>query len=595
MTDPKNADISRNTGEILIVDDNPKNLHLLQSMLAGQGYLVRAAKNGRLALQSVSHKVPDLILLDIRMPEMDGYEVCQNLKVAPDTKDVPVIFISALEDQEDKVRAFQVGGVDYISKPFRQEEVLARIKTHMSLSLAKKSLEKQNLNLQKEIDERKQVEKQLKKSHDKLNQTLADLKKTQAQMLRSEKLASIGQLAAGIAHEINNPTAFIASNLETLAGYQEDLNRFIEQSRKLTMISKEINAEKKIPAAVNELVETLKSFGDEIDIDFIKEYMSDIVKESLEGTERIKNIVIALKDFAQPGEGMLEDADIHQVLESTLEIVRNELKYKADIIKEYGDLPLVKSYPRQLGRIFINILVNAVQAIEEHGEIRISTKANHEDGYVEIRIADTGMGIPEENLSKIFDPFFTTWDVGKGTGLGLSMVHGIVERLNGQVVVDSKLNCGTSVTIYLPLILSEESGNEKKESSSIPKGKEHILAVDDEPYVTRLISSLLTPLGYRVTVKNSATEALELFCKTPEQYDLLLTDLTMPDLSGLELSQKILALRKDIPIILCTGDSHRIKAQEIEAMGISDVLKKPLTMKSLVHELRRVLDEETEH
>ncbi len=595
MTDPKNADISRNTGEILIVDDNPKNLHLLQSMLAGQGYLVRAAKNGRLALQSVSHKVPDLILLDIRMPEMDGYEVCQNLKVAPDTKDVPVIFISALEDQEDKVRAFQVGGVDYISKPFRQEEVLARIKTHMSLSLAKKSLEEQNLNLQKEIDERKQVEKQLKKSHDKLNQTLADLKKTQAQMLRSEKLASIGQLAAGIAHEINNPTAFIASNLETLAGYQEDLNRFIEQSRKLTMISKEINAEKKIPAAVNELVETLKSFGDEIDIDFIKEDMSDIVKESLEGTERIKNIVIALKDFAQPGEGMLEDADIHQVLESTLEIVRNELKYKADIIKEYGDLPLVKSYPRQLGRIFINILVNAVQAIEEHGEIRISTKANHEDGYVEIRIADTGMGIPEENLSKIFDPFFTTWDVGKGTGLGLSMVHGIVERLNGQVVVDRKLNCGTSVTIYLPLILSEESGNEKKESSSIPKGKEHILAVDDEPYVTRLISSLLTPLGYRVTVKNSATEALELFCKTPEQYDLLLTDLTMPDLSGLELSQKILALRKDIPIILCTGDSHRIKAQEIEAMGISDVLKKPLTMKSLVHELRRVLDEETEH
>lgn len=590
MTAQNSADIPPNMGEVLIVDDISKNLHLLQSILTRKGYRVRCAISGRMALQTIRHKLPDLILLDIRMPEMDGYEVCRELKSSPDTKEVPVIFLSALEAEEDMVKAFKSGGVDYISKPFMQEEVLVRIKTHMMLSLAKKKLEDQNLNLQKEIIERKKVEKELKQSHDKLDHALAELKKSQTQMLRSEKLASIGQLAAGIAHEINNPTAFIASNLGTLTDYQKDQIRLIELGQKLTTQLKTIISGNGLPADITETVEQMVSFGNKIDIDFIQEDITDIINDCRLGTDRIKNIVISLKHFSKPGKGTLEDTDIHQVLESTLKIVWNELKHKAVISKKYGDLPLVRSYPRQISRIFINILMNAAQAIEEHGEILILTKANVEEGYVEIRIADNGMGIPQENLAKIFDPFYTTKDVGQGTGLGLSVVHGIVEQLSGQVIVDSKLNKGTSVTVYLPLIEPDEVDPEKEAPSPNHKGKEHILVVDNEPYVTRLVSTLLVPLGYQVTAKNGSAQALETFCKAPDQYDLLLTELTMPDLTGLELAQKIRAVKEDLPVILTTGDSHKIEDHEIERLGISDVLQKPVVMKNLVRSLRRVLD-----
>ena len=296
--------------------------------------------------------------------------------------------------------------------------------------------------------ESKQVEETLQKSHDELEQTLSRLKETQAQMLQSEKMASIGQLAAGVAHEINNPTGFVSSNLETLLDYQNDISTLIKQYRRLAADLKDTMATGEYPVAISEQLERIADLEAEIDIDFVLNDTPDLVKESREGTERIKKIVLDLKDFAHPGEDKPKFADINKGLESTLNVVWNELKYKATVTKDYGDLPEVRCYPQQLNQVFVNLLVNAAQAIEKQGEIKITTGAL--DGKVEIKISDTGKGIPKENLSKIFDPFFTTKDIGKGTGLGLNVAYNIIKKHNGTIEVDSTVGVGTTFTIRIP-------------------------------------------------------------------------------------------------------------------------------------------------
>jgi len=185
-----------------------------------------------------------------------------------------------------------------------------------------------------------------------------------------------------------------------------------------------------------------------MDLDFVKGDMTALIKECQDGAERIRKIVSDLKDFAHPGDRELKYADINRNLDSTLNIVWNELKYKATVNKEYGDLPQVECYPQQLNQVFMNLLVNASQAMEKQGEINLTTRAV--DGHVEIKVSDTGVGIPKESLSKIFDPFFTSKDVGKGTGLGLNIAYNIIQKHKGTIEVDSTVGAGTTFTIRIP-------------------------------------------------------------------------------------------------------------------------------------------------
>ncbi len=286
-----------------------------------------------------------------------------------------------------------------------------------------------------DISERKRVEEEKK--------TL------QIQILQSEKMASIGQLAAGVAHEINNPTGFVSSNLKTLSDYQNDIFNLIKEYSKLIADLKGAMATAEYPGSIPEQMERIVTLESKVDINYILDDIPNLIKECQEGTERIKNIVIDLKDFAHPSEGKLQTTDINKGIESTLNIVWNELKYKATITKDYGELPEVQCYPQELNQVFMNILVNAAQAIEKEGEIRIATRAM--DGQVEIAISDTGSGIPKVNLSKIFDPFFTTREVGKGTGLGLNIAYSIIKRHKGTIEVESEVGKGTTFIIRIPV------------------------------------------------------------------------------------------------------------------------------------------------
>ena len=309
---------------------------------------------------------------------------------------------------------------------------------------ASEKIKSLNENLGKAID-------QLQRKNDELEQVLMELKATQAQILQSEKMASIGQLAAGVAHEINNPTGFVSSNLNVLAGYDTDIKSLIEQYRAIVSDLKPgaATSANEGRSSISEQLSYIAELEKEVDIDFILSDTPNLIKESQEGTDRIKKIVIGLKDFAHPGEHKLNYADINKNMESTLNVVWNELKYKARVVKEYGELPQVKCYSQQINQVFVNLLVNAAQAIAKEGEIKIATKAL--DGKVEIKISDTGKGIPEENLSKIFDPFFTTKEVGKGTGLGLNVAYNIIEKHKGTIDVESTVGVGTTFTIRLPL------------------------------------------------------------------------------------------------------------------------------------------------
>lgn len=278
---------------------------------------------------------------------------------------------------------------------------------------------------------------------------LSDRKHLESQLLQSEKMASVGQLAAGVTHEINNPMGFIQSNLGTLSEYVEDLTKLIAAYTKLEEAVTEGNIEK---AQVQNGELTKKK--EELDLEFLFEDIENLVSESRDGADRVRKIVQNLKDFSHIDKEEKTATDLNKGLESTLNIAWNEIKYKAKVEKEYGDLPEVLCYPMELNQVFLNVLVNAAQAIEDKGTITIRTYAD--DGYACIDIADTGCGMSPKVQQRIFDPFYTTKDVGKGTGLGLSMGYNIVvDKHGGQLLVESQEGKGSTFTIKIPLVRNE--------------------------------------------------------------------------------------------------------------------------------------------
>ncbi len=286
-------------------------------------------------------------------------------------------------------------------------------------------------NIQLHIEQRQRLSE--------LQQLNLQLKDAQNYLLQADKMASIGQLAAGVAHEINNPIGYVYSNLGTLEKYVKDIFSMLE----LYEHAEGLIADTGIRAQ-------LKTARDQLDIAFLKQDLNALMCESKDGITRVKQIVQNLKDFSHVDAS--DDwcyADLHQGLESTLNIVSNEIKYKADVVREYGDLPEVECLFSQLNQVFMNLLVNAAHAIEERGTITIRTGRQSDEVWVEI--CDTGKGIDQENLKKIFDPFFTTKPIGQGTGLGLSLSYGIIKKHHGRIEVSSVVRYGTTFKVWVPV------------------------------------------------------------------------------------------------------------------------------------------------
>lgn len=411
---------------VLVVDDTPANLSLLSDILRSAGYKVRPAPSGRLALQSARTDPPDLILLDINMPEMNGFEVCRNIKDDERLKSIPVLFISALAETEDKVRAFQAGGVDYITKPFHTEEVLARVSTHLSIRHYQMALQERNEQLQN---------------------TLNELKDAQNRLIQSEKMASLGVLTAGIAHEINNPINFIKTGAQALERDIADLKKLFEVIDRCTRSCTD-------PAMKNQI----SAVQSEIDYDELNREIPTLARNIVMGVTRTEEIVNSLKVYSRPDQQAMTPTQLDDLIESALLLMKHRFKDRVTIRREFADLPPVLAHAGRLMQVFGNIIGNAIDAATTGptpyaATVDITTEQFEENGiaYAAVHISDNGPGIEEDVIGKIFDPFFTTKDVGAGVGLGLSISYGIIRDHNGRIDVNGNSGQGAVVSIVLPI------------------------------------------------------------------------------------------------------------------------------------------------
>ena len=389
---------------ILIIEDSNFQTEFLKQLLTqtaeGQHEIDCADRLDK-GLGLMADKQYDLLILDLNLPDSMGMETLK--KVQEQNPDQAIVLNTGVDDEKLATEALHSGVQDYLVKGENPHRIVQSIRYAL---------------------ERKMI--------------LEKLKNSQSQIMQQEKMASIGQLAAGVAHEINNPTGFISSNLSSLGTYIRKFKEFIEFQADIlagfndSKIDQEIALKRK-----------------KMKIDYLLEDIDDLIRESLDGTQRIKTIVTNLKSFSRVDEQEYKYAEINECLETTLNIIWNELKYKATMEKDYGDVKPIECFPQQLNQVFMNLLVNAAHAIEKKGTISIKTW--QDDEFLYVSISDTGSGISPEHLNRIFEPFFTTKDVGKGTGLGLSIVYDIVTKNHkGDITVESEKGKGTTFTVKLP-------------------------------------------------------------------------------------------------------------------------------------------------
>ncbi|MDJ0557283.1 MAG: hybrid sensor histidine kinase/response regulator [Microcoleaceae cyanobacterium MO_207.B10] len=428
-----------NQSTILIIDDNPTNLSVAANALEDKGFNVLIASDSLSGIKRAKFAHPDLILLDILMPEIDGFETCRRLKADEKTYNIPVIFMTALTESEHKVKGFEVGAVDYVTKPIQIEEVLARVNLHLQLYCLTQKLEQQ-------VEERTI----------KLNRTLQELQESQLQLVKSEKMSSLGLLLAGITHEIKNPLGFISGNLEHTELAFQELIAYLKLYQETFPQPGKIIQEK----------------AKEIELEYLLTDLPKMLISMKQGIAKIEEISRSMQTLSRADRNEKVTFNLHEGIDSTLMILKHRLKaneYRPDIkiIKNYGNIPQLLGFPGQLNQVFMNLIANAIDVFDEVNSelaksdnfiIEISTEISLDSQEVMIKIQDNGHGMSEETKSQIFDHLFTTKAVGKGTGLGLAISRQIVEEKHqGKIFCESKIGQGTIFTIMLPIFHDNNS------------------------------------------------------------------------------------------------------------------------------------------
>lgn len=387
---------------ILIVDDELVSREKLEKIMDRLGDC-EAAENGEDALRiAMSANPPDLILLDIMMPGMDGFEVCERLKADPQTKDIPVIFLSGLDDKGDIIRGLEVGAVDYIAKPFHKAEVKARVSTHLSLKEKTEQLRQRDL-----------------------------------QLLEMDRIVGIGTLAAGIAHEINTPLSIVKSSvglLQKCIGKMTDAIHYWD--------------DKPLPEA---LLTAYNDYLSGMNLEQLTASLDARYDRITRGIERIMKIVSSLKSFSRVDMEATGKIDLNRSMEDAVDVLSTQDDKEVEFVKEFKDVPLLECYPREINQGLLHVLKNALDAIDHKGTITLTTLYREEDDQIVIGISDDGKGMSPEVVKQVFNPFFTTKAVGSGTGVGLSMTERIIRRHGGKIDISSKEGEGTTVTIAFPV------------------------------------------------------------------------------------------------------------------------------------------------
>ena len=662
---------------VLVIDDDPNNMDIVTDYLSERSYTILVAEDGESGVSRAEYARPDLILLDIMMPGIDGFETCRRLKSLESTQDIPVIFMTALTETEHKVKGFEAGAVDYITKPFQREEVLARVSVHLRireltirLQEAKGSLEKrveertaelaQTIDaLHDQIVERKRGEEECVRLAQAIEQAAESVFITDSQwlftyvnpafeqmtgyvrdevlgqsstLLRSNALEPdyynqireiidreqvwSGRLATrkkdGSFFETETTVSTVRDSKGAIANYvsiQRDITQELKLERELRH-SQKMEAIGTLAGGIahdfNNILTAVIGFTEMAQMKLPKDNPAayDLVRAQ-EASFRARDLVAKILTFSRQSEQKLHPIQVTPVLEEVLSLLRSTMPTTIEIqthIATDSKEDIILADPIQIHQVLMNLGTNAAHAMRDQGGVlSVSLSEIRADAqlvalypelkpgnYVRLTVGDTGHGMEKNVRVRIFDPYFTTKKIGEGTGMGLSVVQGIIKNLGGAISVYSEPGQGTTFHIFLPKAAG--AAVDKVAAVDVPvHGTERILFVDDEEMLAELGQELLSSLGYQVTVALNSREALKLFLSTPQAFDLVITDMTMPGLTGKELAKELLAARPDLPIILCTGFSEHIDEEKAKESGICGYIMKPYAASSLNKTIRDVL------
>ena len=411
---------------VLIVDDIEANLVVLRALLEGVRCTVTSASSGTQALRALLKQEFAVLLLDVQMPEMDGYEVARHVRMNPATRDVPIIFLTATHDSAENVaRGYGSGAVDFLFKPLDSAVLLSKVRIFLELYLARQKLGDANLELARKnlelaalADAQASAASGLRHANEELKAAYQDLQAAQTQLVQSAKMASLGELVAGVAHEINNPLAFVLSHLETI-------RRSLEQFR--------VEAPGQVPQPAEDQWQRAQARLSETEV----------------GLGRIRDLVLKLRTFSRLDEGERKVVSVSECIESVVTILGHRLKGQIRIVTELGAPDMLDCFPSLLNQVLLNLVANSIDAIEGEGTVTITSGAEGQSFL--ITVADTGSGIPAELRERVLEPFFTTKPVGQGTGLGLSIAYSIIRKHEGSLQLGDAPGGGTLATIRLPL------------------------------------------------------------------------------------------------------------------------------------------------
>ena len=452
---------------VLAIDDDRLFRDTIAKLLKDEGYEVTTAASGEEGLQILTQESFDLILVDFVMGGLQGDEVCRRLKASELYRDIPVMLLTSRSDKQGMIEGLNAGADDYIVKTTDIEVLKSRAKA----LIRRKYYQDENRRIQEELKAREieaaraKVERDLAQEKARmadalaqknltLEQTNRKLKEAQTALIQAEKMVALGQLVAGIAHEINNPLAFVSSNLTTIERDLRDVTQVLSGYRSLFA---------EIATECPETVARAKALEEEHELDTALAEIASYTTDAREGLERVKHIVLSLRNFSRLDEGEIKVVDVTEGIESTLKIIHHLIKDRISIERDFAEVSRIECYPGPLNQVFMNLLVNACQAITDRGSIRI--RVFTEEDTIRISFTDTGTGIEPELMPKIFDPFFTTKEVGQGTGLGLSMCYGIMQKHGGRILVESTPGKGSTFTMVLHPVLprqDETHGQTKK-------------------------------------------------------------------------------------------------------------------------------------
>jgi PAS domain S-box-containing protein len=652
--------------KILIIDDSKDNLIAIKALLNDllPESSVITAQSGREGIEKTVKELPDTILLDIQMPGMDGYEVCKQLKADERTKNIPVIFITAIEtDTQSRIKGLEIGGDAFLVKPIDEEELVAQVNVMLRIRRSRDELEAEKEHLE-EIDLEKtralvdseeryrtitenspdiitRYDKQLrhiyvspnvitlsgKKAEDYIGKTYKEMGYPEAVCLPIEEAIS-KTFKSGEQQELeyeyhlpNTPgSIFISQRLKPEFGPDGTVASVIGVSHDITerkKLEEQLRQAQKMEAIgtlaggiahdFNNILGVIMGYT-ELLLEEIPEQESQHqnLKQVMAAARRGEEMVKQILAFSRKSEEEKKPVHIDHILEEALKMLRSSLPTTIEIKSQIeGTLGLVMANPTQIQQVIMNLSTNAAHAMRENGGVleitlkEITIKENENElmefnlapgRYQLMTVKDTGIGMTPGIMERIFEPYFTTKRPGEGTGMGLSVVHGIIKSHGGEIRVFSEPLKGTTFHVYFPVAEDIKEPTIKKDRP-IMGGSERILFVDDDNSLAEMGKLMLEKLGYKVTVRTSSIEALEVFRKTPNKFDLVITDQTMPNKTGTQLTRELLRLRPDIPVILCTGFSETVNKENFKALGIRGFVMKPIVKNDIAKIIRKVLEE----